>query len=69
MTSVVIGPVLVLGVSVVTHYYFALPTRYGMSMLPAFLACAAVLFSRSRSFGVGLAVAGTLLWIASLTSS
>jgi hypothetical protein len=69
VTSVVIGPVLVLGVSVVTHYYFALPTRYGMSMLPAFLACAAVLFSRSRSFGVGLAVAGTLLWIASLTSS
>lgn len=69
VTSVVIGPVLVLGVSAVTHYYFELPTRYGMSMLPAFLACAAVLFSRSRAFGVGVGVAGTLLWVASLTSS
>jgi hypothetical protein len=69
VTSVVIGPVLVLGVSAVTHYYFELPTRYGMSMLPAFLACAAVLFSRSRGFGIAVGVAGTLVWLASLTSS
>ncbi|TDT66061.1 hypothetical protein EDF20_0865 [Frigoribacterium sp. PhB116] len=69
VVSLVIGPVLVLGVSAVTHYYFSLPTRYGISLLPAFLACAAMLVSRRRSAGLVLASGGGLLWLLSLVSS
>jgi hypothetical protein len=41
------GPLLAIATTALSGYYFDLPVRYGMSMIPFFLACAGLLFARS----------------------
>jgi hypothetical protein len=53
------GPLLAIATTAMSGYYFDLPVRYGMSILPFFLACAGVLFSQSiwtRFLAPGIAV-------------
>lgn len=45
--SLVAAPLLAVATIAVEGYYFALPLRYGMPLLPFMLACAALLFARS----------------------
>ena len=63
------GPLLVLGTTLVSGYYFVLPTRYGISMLPAFMILSGDLFSRRHTLGVLVAVVGFAFWALSLTGS
>jgi len=69
VVALLLGPMLVLGTVLVSGYYFALPTRYGLSMLPVFLVLAGVVLSRYRAPGVLLAIAGAASFAASLTGS
>ena len=56
--ALLLGPLLVLGVSVSEGYYFPLPARYGLSLLPSFVLAAGVfLGSRPAAGRVLLAVA------------
>lgn len=55
-----IGPVLAVATIVSTGYYFPLPARYGISLIPIYLAGAGFLFTRKRwtswcIMGVGIA--------------
>ncbi len=56
----VAGPVFVLLVYVSSHSYFAIPARYGLSLLPAAVAVLACVASIRRWGGVGLVALGTL---------
>lgn len=66
VVSCLAGPALVLGVVLVEGYYFPLPSRYGLVMLPAFLACTAMLIGRRRWVHVALTALGVLLLIGTL---
>jgi hypothetical protein len=64
------GPVLIAGSLVVSGYAFELPFRYGLVMLPAFMACAGVLLSRQRPWlAVGLAGTAGVVYVAALFGS
>jgi hypothetical protein len=67
--SLALGPLLVLGTLKVSGYYFELPSRYGLSMLPFFLVLTGVLFSRYRAPSVLLCAGGVVLFGASLLGS
>lgn len=43
IVSLLIGPALAVATIVSTGYYFTLPTRYGISLIPIFFACAGLL--------------------------
>lgn len=47
LVAIVSGPLLAVATTAVTGYYFALPLRYGMPLLPFMLACGAILLERS----------------------
>jgi hypothetical protein len=64
---VVIGPLLVLILFVATGVYYPIPARYGMSIIPVLLACAALLFSRTRLGSLALTGVGVAVLAASLT--
>jgi len=66
--AVLAGPLLAASVIAVTGYYFKLPPRYGMVMLPAFLTCAGLLFSRRRWLGWVLTAVGIVLYLAALVT-
>jgi len=64
------GPVLAVGSIVVSGYYFELPYRYGLVMLPAFMLCAGVLLSGQRRWlPVSLAVVSGVVYLASLAGN
>jgi len=52
----VAGPLLAVGVVAVTGYYFPLPARYGLVLIPALVTCSGILASRWRGTGPVLAV-------------
>lgn len=47
LVAIFSGPLLAVATTAVTGYYFSLPLRYGMPLLPFMLACGAILFERS----------------------
>ena len=47
VVTLVSGPLLALATVAMAGYYFRMPARYGMSLLPFFLLCAGLLFTRS----------------------
>lgn len=61
------GPLLAIANIAVSGYYFALPSRYGMSLLPFFLACAAILFARKAWTGYLFPVLGVVSYLAILS--
>ncbi|MFJ3382304.1 hypothetical protein ACIPJ2_18045 [Curtobacterium sp. NPDC090217] len=69
VVALALGPLLVLGTLKVSGYYFELPSRYGLSMLPFFLVLSGVLFSRYRAPSVLLCAGGVVLFGASLLGS
>ncbi|WP_354499767.1 hypothetical protein [Mycetocola sp. 2940] len=46
VTALIFGPMLAIGSHVIAGYYFELPTRYGVVLLPFLVCCAAVYFTR-----------------------
>jgi hypothetical protein len=64
-----LGPLLAIGVLATSGFYFNLPVRYGMSMLPAFLLCACILLSRNSKASVGVMAIATPIFVASLFGS
>lgn len=69
LLSLVGGPALALGTTLVTGYYFMLPSRYNLPMLPFFFAAAAFVFDRTRWAGWLLVVAGGVCWAGTLLYS
>ncbi|MDR6904648.1 hypothetical protein J2X63_000334 [Agromyces sp. 3263] len=63
LMALVVGPLLALSIIASTGEYFALPERYGLSLYPIFIGCAAVLVRRRRSSTVVLAGLGVLSFI------
>ncbi|WP_345064668.1 hypothetical protein [Leifsonia kafniensis] len=70
VVAVLLGPALILGTGLVAGYYVPLTERYGLALLPAFLACIGFLFSgRSRAFGSVVAGLGAALAAWAIISS
>ncbi|MBN9139587.1 MAG: hypothetical protein J0H23_02060 [Micrococcales bacterium] len=61
VAALIVGPLLAVATYVVAGYYVQLPVRYGLSMLPAFLACTTCLFDRRP---VGRAAVGSVAAVA-----
>lgn len=64
--AVAAGPALAVANIAVSGFYFSLPARYGMSLIPMFIACAGMLFSPGRLRYV-VAAAGLGAFVLSLT--
>ncbi|TFD05743.1 hypothetical protein E3T25_03605 [Cryobacterium sandaracinum] len=62
VAALLLGPALAMAVYLSAGFYFPLPARYGMALLPAFMACIALYFSRFSRTGpwVTLAIGGTV---------
>jgi hypothetical protein len=61
-----IGPVLAVATIASSGYYFPLPARYGISLIPIYLACAGLLFTRKKWLARCIAVAAVICFIISL---
>ncbi|WP_167051067.1 glycosyltransferase family 39 protein [Salinibacterium sp. ZJ77] len=66
VASLVCAPLLAIVTTVVAGYYFELPSRYGLSLLPLMVACSAVLMTRRRLGPGAFAAIGTATWAVSL---
>lgn len=58
--AVLIGPALAVVTIVSAGYYFALPARYGIPLIPFYLACAGMLYRRKPWVGNALAAVGVV---------
>lgn len=58
--AMLLGPILAVAIRISTGEYFALPERYGLSMYPFFIACAALLVRERRASTAVLAVLGAV---------
>lgn len=61
------GPLLAIVNIKVSGFYFDLPARYGMSLLPFFIACAALLFARKRWIAWVLPLFGLISYVSVLS--
>ena len=66
VVALVAAPALAIANIAVSGYYFVLPARYGMSLIPFFLACAALLFGRKAWIGYLIPVLGVISYAAVL---
>ncbi len=60
--ALLIGPALAVVTIVTAGYYFALPARYGIPLIPFYLVCAGLLYRRKPWIGNVLAVVGIACW-------
>jgi hypothetical protein len=60
LMALLLGPLLAVSIRLSTGEYFALPERYGLSLYPFFIACAALLVRERRTSTVVLAGLGML---------
>lgn len=60
IVAMLAGPVLAIGAVAVGGESFALPTRYGLSLVPAFLACFGLLAPKSSRLAIGAFAAGAV---------
>lgn len=67
VVALVAGPLLAVVNIKVGGYYFDLPARYGMSLLPFFIACAALLFARKTWIAWMLPLFGLISFVAVLS--
>lgn len=67
VTMLLAGPALALVNLVFQGFYFPLPTRYGLSLLPFALALAATLFDKKRETRIALLLIAGVTFAASLT--
>jgi hypothetical protein len=66
LVALLSGPALAIANIAVSGFYFDLPARYGVSLLPSFLACAAVLFSRKAWVSYLIPVIAVVSYVAVL---
>jgi heme exporter protein D len=64
--ALTIGPALAVATIISTGYYFYLPTRYGISLIPIFFICAALVADRKSWVANGLMIVGVAGFSASL---
>lgn len=67
VVALVAGPLLAIVNIKVGGYYFDLPARYGMSLLPFFIACAALLLARKTWIAWMLPLFGLIAYVAVLS--
>lgn len=60
------GPILAFTIVITNGFYFTMPARYGISLLPFFLACLALLFARKTWLGYLVPVIGVVSYLAVL---
>jgi len=63
IVGLIAGPALAIANIAVSGFYFDLPARYGMSLLPFFLGCAAVLFSTKAWVGYLIPAVGLISYV------
>jgi hypothetical protein len=61
------GPILAVTMVVTNGFYFTMPSRYGISLLPFFLACLALLFARKTWLGYLIPIVGIVSYVAVLS--
>lgn len=66
--ALVMGPALALASHAVAGYYFALPFRYGLVLLPAFVVCAALFLCRNSRISWLAGIGGALVAFAAIVS-
>lgn len=66
VASLVSAPVLAVVTVVTVGFYFSLPARYGLSLLPSLILCASLLFARRREGPATLLLLAIGLWSLSL---
>lgn len=64
VVALLAGPVLAVANIAVSGYYFALPARYGMALLPFFVACGAFLSAKKAWFGYSLPLTAVICYVA-----
>ncbi|TFC27309.1 hypothetical protein E3O25_09300 [Cryobacterium sp. TMT1-3] len=64
--ALVAGPILAIALVITNGFYFTMPARYGISLLPFFLACLALLFARKAWLGYLMPVIAIVSYIAVL---
>jgi len=64
--SLAMGPVLAIVTAVTAGYYFVLPSRYGISLIPAYLVCLVLLVRNKRGAIWVAPLCGVVLFIATL---
>ena len=67
ITAISAGPALVIATLAIEGFYFELPVRYGLSLLPSALALAACLFNQKRETRIIFSALAALTFVASLT--
>ncbi len=66
--ALAMGPALAIASQAVAGYYFPLPIRYGLVLLPAFVVCAALFLRRNDRLFWLAAIGGTLVALAAIVS-
>ena len=64
--ALVAGPALAIANLATSGFYFPLPARYGLALVPIFVCCAALLFSNKRWTGYAVGSAGAVAFLLSL---
>ncbi|MCI4658402.1 hypothetical protein [Cryobacterium zhongshanensis] len=65
LVALVSGPALGVANLLTSGFYFPLPARYGLALVPMFLCCAALLFSNRRWVGNAVGACGVLVFLLS----
>ena len=68
LVALMFGPGLNLATVAIAGYYVPLPPRYGLALLPAFIACIALFLPRARGLNVGVALVGLLFAVVAVVS-
>jgi hypothetical protein len=66
VVSLVAGPALAVANLATSGFYFSLPSRYGLALVPIFVCCAAIFFSQKRWLANCIAVSGGFAFVISL---
>ncbi|TFD53384.1 hypothetical protein E3T46_03455 [Cryobacterium sp. Hh11] len=66
VVSLVAGPALAVANLATSGFYFSLPSRYGLALVPMFVCCAALLFSQKRWLTNSVAISGGAAFLVSL---
>ncbi|TFD70105.1 hypothetical protein [Cryobacterium sp. Hb1] len=65
--AVLAGPILAVVLVTINGFYFTLPPRYGISLLPFCMACLALLFARKTWLGYFIPVVGVVSYVSILS--
>lgn len=66
VVALALGPTLALFNSVIAGFYFTLPARYGLALMPIMLVCAAIFFDRKKTVSIPVGVVSAMCLVVSL---